>query len=363
MKYQIDSKASVIATDVASIPLTPGNVLVQVHALCLLPSDSSKAGLSFAGTVLEAFEGGLWQIGAKVWGFSTSREYTDQVTVPEWAVHKMKTNLTFSESATLAGPALLSVHALETAGLPADKKPRVLVHGGHTAIGTFAIQVARIMKCEVEATTPLEYRARCRELGCNEFVDLIEGTPHGATLASFRGRRERNFHLVIDTLADDASLYDYIEKYTHENAKYMTIKERSVSWAGFVKKLTTSVPRAYEYLTNPLTMENANKYLGIVNEIPGQNDFVSIELQEEFVVEDLPAAIRAVEKSEGFGCVIVQLVSPDSTGFQNTLLEAQANGLKAKSQKSGPITPSSKSRDGRKSSLSLPVVKSSFGIE
>lgn len=364
MRYRLDAKGATTSIDSPLIKINPGSLLVQVHAFCLLSADSVKSGYSFAGTVLEAFEGSSWRIGSKVWGFTTSQDYSDQVSVPEWAVHKMKTNLTFAESATLAGPAVLSVHALQIGQVPASGHPRVLIHGGHTGIGSFAIQAARVMKCEVEVTTTLEYRERCRDLGCNGFVDLIEGTPHGNTIASFRARPERNFHLVIDTLADDASLYDYIEKFTHENAKYVTVKERSVSWGGFLKKMTTSVPRDYEYLTNPLISEKASNYLEIVSNMLNNHDFVGIEIQEEYNIEELSAAVRAAVDNRGFGCIVVHLVSPDSVEFQETLLAAQTKGLSpARQQDAKAVTSvtTTKSNEGRKRSLSLS--KNPFSIE
>ncbi|CCX35441.1 Predicted protein [Taphrina deformans PYCC 5710] len=328
-KWTINGTGAVASQEVTLPLLTPGNVAIQVHAVCLLPLDCAKSGYSFSGTVISSFTNSQYPIGAKVFGFfatSTQKEYHAQIITPEWSIHKMKTNLSFLESSTLAGPGLLACHALQVAQLPGSGRPRVLIHGGQTGLSTFLIQAARVMKCEVECTAPVEFRDSCKNLGCGDFVDLIEGTPAGLTLSSFRGRWERNFHAVFDCLGDDITLYDYIEKYTHEGSKYITVKERSVSWAGFFKRLTTSVPHDYIYLSSPLTAENAKQKLDVVYNLLGHQDFVGIEIQDEYSIEDLGAALRAVRENTGFGCTVVEVTSPDTEEFEDLLDEAKQTG-------------------------------------
>lgn len=341
-RWQLDSRGTLIETETTPPQLTPGHVLVHIHALCLLPAESLRLGHSFSGTVLQSFHNSPWSIGSRVWGYCTNTDISEQVIVPDWAIHKLKTNLSFVENATLAGPALLACHALQIAALPGSGRPRVLVHGGHTAIGTFAIQAARVMKCDVEATVPLEYREACRELGCAEFIDLQDSIPHGITLASFRGRRERNFHLVIDTLADDISIYDNIEKFTHEHSKYVTVKERSVSWGGFLKRMTTSVPRDYHYLKISLSSENAKKQLDLVSNLITHPEFIRIVVQDEYSIEDLATALKAADGPVGLGCVVVELSGAYSTSFDE-LLEA---AMKAGQLNSKDFESSGKSRGG-----------------
>lgn len=363
-KWTTNARGTVTCQDVETPRISPGQALVQIHALCLLPLDCSKSGYSFAGTVMKSFNNSLYKIGAKVWGFHQTvslNEYSSVVVVPEWAIHKMKTNLSFAESSTLGGPALLACHALQVAQIPAAGKPRVLIHGGHTALGTFAIQAARIMKCEVECTAPLTHRAACRDLGCSDFVDLIEGTSAGTTLASFRGRWERNFHLVIDCLGDDISLYDNIERYTREGSKFITIKERSISWGGFIKRFTTSVPRDYIYLSSPLTSENGVKKLDLVSNLLGHSDFIGIEIQEEYTIEDLPLALAAVESGAGFGCTVVEVSSPDSAEFEDTLEAAFKEGQLSVDVHEGEARRPQKSFD--RSRRGSGAVKNVFSLE
>lgn len=363
MRYILEPNGSVSSSIEPPRALTAGHVLVHVHAFCLILPDIPRSGYSFAGTVIEAFEGEVWQIGAKVWGYTSTAGYSDQVIVPQWAVYKMRTDRTFAKSATLAGPALLGVHAMQIGQVPATGRPKVLIHGGNTAIGTFAIQAARVMKCDVEVTTPLEHRERCRQLGCNGFVDLIAGKPNGETIAAFRARPESNFHLVIDTLADDSSLYSNIEKFTREHAKYVTIKQQSVSWGGWIKRMTTSVPRIYELLTNPLLYESGAHYLKIVSNMLNHPDFVDIEIQEEYSIEDLALATETLKSNQGFGCIVINLISAHSEEFGDILEAAEAKGLRPKSSETSRtrISQEPRASNGRRRSGSSP--KDVFTIE
>lgn len=316
----------VIVTRQQTPKLISGHLLVQVHAVCLTSVDIPVAGSSFSGTILQACEGSKWQSGAKIWGRIDSGALADIILVPDWAIYKMKTTMTFEEASTLAGPCLMSCKALQMASLPAEGRPKVLIHGGHTGVGTFAIQSSRVLRCDVEATTPLDFKDQCRDLGVGDFVDLQDGTDNGTILASFRGRRPRNFHLVIDTICDDTSIYDMLERFTHEGAKYVTLKPQSISWTASFKRTISGSPREYAYLDGRITKDDAGRWFELVARLINSPEFISIELQDEYDFEDLEAAIRAAELNTGFGCIVVNVSDPNDELFQSTLAEYMYHG-------------------------------------
>jgi NADPH:quinone reductase-like Zn-dependent oxidoreductase len=148
--------ASPTAVDHVRPPVpAAGQVLVAVHAVCLVQMDMPKLGCAFSGTVVFAPPAPStgdsttqivpWQAGDKVWGRNDAGStLAEIVAVPAYALRKMKTDRTFVECATLGGPALLACRALQQAALDPDGKPKILVHGAHTGLGTFLIQFAKV---------------------------------------------------------------------------------------------------------------------------------------------------------------------------------------------------------------------------
>ena len=332
MKKWIVTHGSVRLSQADVPTIAPGQLLIQVHAVSLVSIDLPLAGTAFSGTVLQSYEECKWLPGARVWGRTDQGALSEIIVVPEWAVYKMRTNLTFEEAATLAGPGLMACKALQMATLPAEGRPKILVHGGHTALGTFAIQAARVLKCDVEATTAPDDRAQCKELGVCDLVDLQDDIDYGTTLASFRGRRPRNFHLVIDTLSDDASIYDNLEKFTHEGAKYITTKPQSVSWSASILRRLSGSPREYAYLDGSIRKDDAAKWFELVVRLISSPDFYNIELQDEYSFDDVEAAYAAVEKSSGFGCLVVSVTDAQSESFNTSLSQYKYHGQLSKEE-------------------------------
>lgn len=77
---------------------------------------------------------------------------------------------------------------VDLAGLVAGQ--RLLVHGGSGGVGSFAIQLGRVLGAHVSATTSPKNAALCRELGASEVFDYREG----------EYRRLRDLDVVFDTI-------------------------------------------------------------------------------------------------------------------------------------------------------------------
>ena len=255
----------------------PGHVIVCVHAIAPVHhGDWSKSCEAFSGTVLKwvpkqvavqnadgksstvaaAHSDVHWTPGQRVFGRVPHPKHDalqEIIVLPDHRIHKSKTNLSDEENACLAGPGALACRALQLSQLPATGKPRVYLHGAHTGIGTFTIQAARAFKCEIEASAPPEHHDRLRDLGCDEFPDTtaVKGANAGQVLAAIRGRTAKNFHAVVDVVGDDTSIYDKLDKFTHEGTRYITTSPQSVSWKASILKRVSSLPREYLYLHHP----------------------------------------------------------------------------------------------------------------
>lgn len=151
-------------------PLTPGECLVKVHAASLNPVDyklpelpivgrlaipkPATPGLDFSGTVVKASEPSTLQPGQRVFGklepkqqFGTLGEYiigSAAGTVP------LPDSVSFEEGATLGVCGLVTYQCLTRNAKSGD---RVLINGGSGGTGTFAIQIAKALGCEVVTTS------------------------------------------------------------------------------------------------------------------------------------------------------------------------------------------------------------------
>ena len=149
--------------------LAPGEVLIKVHAASLNPVDYKLAeipivgrfaipkpatpGLDFSGIVVNTSASSTLQPGQRVFGklepkqqFGTLGEYiigSKAGTVP------LPDNISFEEGATLGVCGLVTYQCLIR---NVKKGDRVLINGGSGGTGTFAVQIARTLGCEVVTT-------------------------------------------------------------------------------------------------------------------------------------------------------------------------------------------------------------------
>lgn len=220
----------------------PGEVLVRVRCAGVNPADWKcregylsgffayrfplVLGFDLSGTVAELGEGvedlpigtrvfAQSDIGAGKWG-----SYAEYACVSRASVVRMPGALDFAAAAAVPTPALAAWAGLfDEGGLQAGQ--RVLVHGGGSAVGGFAIQLARHAGARVATTCSADNREHVARLGAEcaidyrrddigavlrdwsaEGVDLILDCIGGGSLPDPLGLLRRNGILVsILTLA------------------------------------------------------------------------------------------------------------------------------------------------------------------
>lgn len=152
-----------------SRPLAPGECIIRVHCASLNPVDYKLAelpligrlaipkpatpGLDFSGTVVRTSPTSSLKPGQRVFGklepkqpFGTLGEYiigSKEGTVP------LPDGIGFEEGATLGVCGLVTYQCLIR---NVKEGNRVLINGGSGGTGTFAVQIARALGCEVVAT-------------------------------------------------------------------------------------------------------------------------------------------------------------------------------------------------------------------
>ncbi|RLN36974.1 hypothetical protein BBJ28_00026554 [Nothophytophthora sp. Chile5] len=197
--YQFDNYGTTekdlkLRLDAACPPLGPKQVRIKVASAALNPVDyilitpqslvstgrapSTENPLGFgcdgAGTVVEVGSGvERLKVGDEVYAMTqltACGTLADFVAIDEYVVALKPSNLTFDQAAPVPLVALTSYQALvEHAKL--QKGERLLVLGGSSAVGIFAIQIAHAMGAHVIATASAKNAEFVKSLGADQVVD------------------------------------------------------------------------------------------------------------------------------------------------------------------------------------------------
>lgn len=155
--------AALAYVDVATPVLAAGEVLVQIKAAGLNPSDVKNVlgrfpyttlpripGRDFAGVVVD---GPQALVGQEVWGtgrdlgFFADGSHAQYLTVSAKGVAHKPSHLSFAQAASLGVPYTTAWDALERSGV--TKGTRLLVIGANGAVGSAALALAKIRGAQV----------------------------------------------------------------------------------------------------------------------------------------------------------------------------------------------------------------------
>jgi putative PIG3 family NAD(P)H quinone oxidoreductase len=180
----------------------PGEVLVEVHASAVNRADLLQRaghyppppgappypGLECAG-VLRAVGPEVAGVapGAEVCALLAGGGYAEQVAVPASQLLPVPAGVALADAAALPEVACtVWANLVDLAGLRAGQT--LLVHGGGSGIGTFAIQLATALGVEVITTARAAKHPALRKLGASVTVDYSEQDFVAATRGATGGR-------------------------------------------------------------------------------------------------------------------------------------------------------------------------------
>lgn len=170
-----------------------GQVLVKIHAASINPVDfkirdgalklllSYKfpliLGNDFAGEVVKVGRGVKeYQVGDKVYGRTNKDKigtFAEYIAVEEDVIAPMPSNLNYVEAASIPLVGLTSYQALyEELALLANQK--ILIQAGSGGVGTFAIQLAKIIGAHVATTVSDKGVDLVTSLGADEVINYKE---------------------------------------------------------------------------------------------------------------------------------------------------------------------------------------------
>lgn len=133
--------------------------------------DDPRTGVDFAG-IVEAVGDGVtrFNVGDRVYGGATGAFGEFLLLGEDDAVVRIPEGVSFGDAASLPIAAMSALQALRDAGnvQPGDK---VLINGASGGVGTFAVQIARLLGAEVHAVCSTRNVELVRSLGADRVFD------------------------------------------------------------------------------------------------------------------------------------------------------------------------------------------------
>ncbi|MFJ6022822.1 NAD(P)H-quinone oxidoreductase [Nocardiopsis alba] len=186
-----------VLVDVAATAVNRADVSQRQGNYPPPPGASEYPGLECSGTIVGSGPGVEttgWAVGDRVCALLTGGGYAERVAVPVGQLLPIPKGMDPVEAAALPEVACTVWSNLVMAGrLRAGET--ILIHGGGSGIGTFAIQFARALGARVAVTAgSAEKLERCRELGAEITIDYRNES------FSERMRAEGGADLVLDIM-------------------------------------------------------------------------------------------------------------------------------------------------------------------
>ena len=174
----------------------PNDVLVKVHAASVNPKDwklnyhiamlaspllvkrlPPLFGDDLAGTVLAVGSKVRdFAVGDRVYGMDMrlrTASLAEQTLIDQKRIAKMPVSLSFAEAASMPLAAQTALQGLRKG--KARSGSRVLIIGASGGVGTFAVQIAKVLGCHVTGVCSGKNAEFVRQLGADEVIDYTEG--------------------------------------------------------------------------------------------------------------------------------------------------------------------------------------------
>ncbi len=293
----------------------PHDVLVRVHAAGLHIGDSFgvrgtpllmrlATGLLRTKPGVPGFDlsGVVEAVGSRVTAFrpgdavfgaahGTCAEY---VVAPDVQVALKPTALTFEQAAAVPTSALAALHGLRDAG-GLTRGQHVLINGAAGGIGTFAIQIARVLGAEVTAVCSTPNVDFVRALGADHVVDY--------TRQDF-SRAGRQYDLIFDCV-ENRSLADCRRALAPSGTLILNSGSGSSGLALVVRLL-------WPLVLSPFVQHNIRRYLSKPNRADLrvlkallESKAIRPVIDRTFPLHEAGAALRYIETGHARGKVVV----------------------------------------------------------
>ncbi|KAI9150572.1 Trans-enoyl reductase ACTTS2 [Paramyrothecium foliicola] len=206
--------------DVAVPKAEAGEILVKVHYVAQNPTDWKAAtftppgrpiGCDFAGTVAES-NGSQWQEGQRVAGFvyGTSASpprgaFAEYLVTEASLVFPIPDSVSFESAATVplafatAVQVLFQRLQLPEPVAPASTRTSVLINGGASSVGMYAVQLSKLAGLFVVATGSKKNHELLKSLGADATIDYNDSD----WIDQIRSVTEGNLKYAFDAISEE----------------------------------------------------------------------------------------------------------------------------------------------------------------
>lgn len=294
-----------------------GEVLVRVHAVSIndwdwgllqgvplvtrlmsgvLRPKKQVLGSDIAGRI-EAVGDGVqrFRVGDEVFGDLSGEwgGFAEYVCAHETALALKSPRMTFEQAAAIPQAAMLAVQALRDVGrLQAGQ--RLLINGAGGGVGTFAVQLARLIGAEITAVDSGEKLEMLRELGAAHVLDY--------TKEDFT-RTGQRYDLILD-VKTSRSISDYARAlkrggaYVTVGGSLVRLLQAFLLWPWF---------RLVANKTVRVVVLKANKDLDYMNELFEAGQVVPV-IDGTYALEDVADAFRYFGSGRHKGKVVIRVI-------------------------------------------------------
>ncbi|SMR55395.1 unnamed protein product [Zymoseptoria tritici ST99CH_3D1] len=181
---------------------------------------------------------------------------------------------------------------------------RVFINGGSGGVGTFAIQLAKLLGAHVTVSCSTRNVALCRSLGADNVLDYTTGP----LLAQLKAA-EKPFDHVVDNVFSDPELYFQMHKYTTPKAVFAEVASGpTLSFAKFaagallVPKVLGGGRRKFVVIAADLKAETLKELAQWVAE-----QKVKVVVDQVFGMEEVVAAYQKQKTGRVVGKLVVDV--------------------------------------------------------
>ncbi|MEQ8802546.1 MAG: NAD(P)-dependent alcohol dehydrogenase [Haliea sp.] len=313
--------ADILTLETVSTPeLAENQVLVRVHAASVNPLDkhflhgtpyllrlvngfnapkSPGAGADFAGVVEAAGEGVTrFEPGDEVFGVAKGA-FAEYVVRSETGSIALKpANLSFEQAAAMPVAAITALQALRDKAR-VEPGQQVLINGASGGVGTYAVQLAKAMGATVTAVCSGRNAELVRALGADQVIDY--------TRQDFT-KDDNRYDAIIDMVGNHSlpALLDV----TEPNGVLVMVGDMQINpwWGPLVQPLHAAIrsPFVSQRLESILARANADDLAVLANYAEAGQ--LTSAIDQRFTLEQVPDAIRYVERGRTRGKVVINVV-------------------------------------------------------
>lgn len=248
-----------------------------------------------AGSQVDGFK-----IGDEVFGSIATGGFTEYVAVEEELLVHKPTTISFEEAAAVPVAGLTALQRLRDDG-HLQPGQTVLVNGASGGVGTYAVQIAKVLGAEVTGVCSTRNVEMVRSLGADHVIDYT----HDDFTQS--GRR---YDLILDNVGNYS--LTHCERVLSTNGMYLYNSDSMVRIIQVMIKGITGGENGRRWRTGDLTRYDQSD-LGFLKEHLERGDVVSV-IDRRYPLRQVPEAIAYVEEGHARGKVVITVANREEDG-------------------------------------------------